>query len=106
MTGAIHTVAATPSSQAGTRSAPCPLDLYGVASPQREALFQLAKALGVTLKGHKASYSAEQGACVEVAEGTATGVRGTQNREVGALFFTTAEACSIRHPVRQQYFVS
>lgn len=40
---------------------------------------------------HTASYSAERGACVEVSEGPATGVRDTQNREFGALFFTANE---------------
>ena len=40
---------------------------------------------------HKSSYSVEQGECVEVSEGSATGVRDTQNRELGALFFTADE---------------
>ncbi|WP_082166801.1 DUF397 domain-containing protein [Nocardiopsis sp. RV163] len=40
---------------------------------------------------HKASHSAERGACVEIAEGPVTGVRDTQHRELGALFFTSAE---------------
>lgn len=37
------------------------------------------------------SYSVEQGACVEVAEGPVTGVRDTQSRELGALFFDAGE---------------
>lgn len=40
---------------------------------------------------HTASYSAERGECVEVAEGSTTGVRDTQNREHGALFFAADE---------------
>ncbi|WP_017573743.1 DUF397 domain-containing protein [Nocardiopsis halotolerans] len=40
---------------------------------------------------HKASYSVEQGECVEVAEGPLTGVRDTKHRELGALFFASAE---------------
>lgn len=40
---------------------------------------------------HTASYSVERGECVEVSEGPATGVRDTQNRELGALFFSAPE---------------
>ncbi|WP_017582270.1 DUF397 domain-containing protein [Nocardiopsis valliformis] len=40
---------------------------------------------------HTASYSVERGACVEVSEGPFTGVRDTQNREIGALFFDANE---------------
>lgn len=40
---------------------------------------------------HTASYSVERGACVEVSEGPFTGVRDTQNREHGALFFAADE---------------
>lgn len=40
---------------------------------------------------HKSSYSVEQGECVEVSEGSSTGVRDTQNRELGALFFSANE---------------
>lgn len=36
---------------------------------------------------HTASYSVERGECVEVSEGPVTGVRDTQNRALGALFF-------------------
>ncbi|GAA1114736.1 DUF397 domain-containing protein [Nocardiopsis metallicus] len=34
---------------------------------------------------HKASYSSGSGSCVEVAEGLATGIRDTQNRNLGHL---------------------
>lgn len=40
---------------------------------------------------HKTSHSAERGACVEIAEGPVTGVRDTKHRELGALFFGSAE---------------
>ena len=40
---------------------------------------------------HTASYSVERGECVEVSEGPITGVRDTQNRELGALFFAADE---------------
>lgn len=40
---------------------------------------------------HTASYSAERGECVEISEGPATGIRDTQNRKHGALFFTANE---------------
>lgn len=41
---------------------------------------------------HKSSYSnANGGHCVEVAEGTVTRVRDTQNRELGHLAFGAAE---------------
>lgn len=43
------------------------------------------------LPWHTASYSAEQGECVEVTEGSTTGVRDTQNRDHGALFFSANE---------------
>ncbi|MCY9784212.1 DUF397 domain-containing protein [Nocardiopsis sp. EMB25] len=36
---------------------------------------------------HTASYSVEQGECVEVAEGPITGLRDTRHRDLGALFF-------------------
>ncbi|MEU3307454.1 DUF397 domain-containing protein [Nocardiopsis sp. NPDC006832] len=39
----------------------------------------------------KSSYSAERGECVEVAEGPTTGIRDTQNRKHGALFFAADE---------------
>ncbi|WP_083918074.1 DUF397 domain-containing protein [Nocardiopsis xinjiangensis] len=50
--------------------------------------------------GYKASYSAEQGACVEVSEGPVTGVRATEHREVGALFFTAGEWQAFSGPLR------
>ncbi|MEV6818065.1 DUF397 domain-containing protein [Nocardiopsis dassonvillei] len=40
---------------------------------------------------HKASYTNDRGACVEVAEGPITGVRDTKHRELGALFFGGGE---------------
>ncbi len=40
---------------------------------------------------HKASYTNDRGACVEVAEGAVTGVRDTKHRELGALFFGGGE---------------
>lgn len=40
---------------------------------------------------HKSSYSGNQGACVEVAEGVTTLVRDTQHRELGHLGFTPQE---------------
>lgn len=40
---------------------------------------------------HKASYTNDRGACVEVSEGPVTGIRDTQNRELGALFFGADE---------------
>lgn len=49
---------------------------------------------------HTASYSAERGECVEVAEGPVTGMRDTQNRELGALFFSTDEWQAFLTPAR------
>lgn len=40
---------------------------------------------------HKSSYSANESACVEVAEGNRTLVRDTQNRDLGALSFPSSE---------------
>ncbi|MFB8766438.1 DUF397 domain-containing protein [Nocardiopsis alba] len=40
---------------------------------------------------HKSSYSGNQGACVEVAEGRVTGIRDTQNRELGHLDVPASE---------------
>lgn len=39
----------------------------------------------------KSSYSAAHGECVEVAKGPVTGVRDTQHRDRGALFFSADE---------------
>lgn len=40
---------------------------------------------------HKSSYSPDESACVEVAEGSTTAIRDTQNREKGALAFPASE---------------
>jgi len=40
---------------------------------------------------HKSSYSSGANNCVEVSEGSATGIRDTQNRDQGALTFGSAE---------------
>ncbi|MGW5875156.1 DUF397 domain-containing protein [Nocardiopsis terrae] len=40
---------------------------------------------------HKSSYSPNESACVEVAEGATTAVRDTQNRDAGALVFPSDE---------------
>ncbi len=40
---------------------------------------------------HKASYSSTGNECVEVSEGATTGVRDTQNRELGHLDFAASE---------------
>ncbi|MFW6640050.1 DUF397 domain-containing protein [Nocardiopsis algeriensis] len=40
---------------------------------------------------HKASYTNDRGACVEVSEGPVTGVRDTKHRGLGALFFGADE---------------
>ena len=40
---------------------------------------------------HKSSYSPNESACVEVAEGSTTAIRDTQNREKGALAFPASE---------------
>lgn len=40
----------------------------------------------------KSSYSQSEAACVEIADlGTSTAIRDTQNRELGALFFSADE---------------
>ncbi|MCP3013129.1 DUF397 domain-containing protein [Nocardiopsis dassonvillei] len=39
----------------------------------------------------KASYTNDRGACAEIAEGPATGVRDTKHRELGAHFFGSGE---------------
>jgi len=49
---------------------------------------------------HTASYSAAHGECVEVAEGPTTGIRDTQNRELGALFFHAGEWQAFLTPAR------
>ena len=40
---------------------------------------------------HKASYSGGSGSCVEVAEGQSTGIRDTQNRDLGHLDVPASE---------------
>ncbi|WP_017579372.1 DUF397 domain-containing protein [Nocardiopsis valliformis] len=40
---------------------------------------------------HKSSYSPNESACVEVAEGATTAMRDTENREKGTLAFPSAE---------------
>ncbi|KUP95906.1 DUF397 domain-containing protein [Thermobifida cellulosilytica] len=40
---------------------------------------------------HKATYTTERGACVEVSEGPVTGIRDSKNRDLGALFFPADE---------------
>lgn len=40
---------------------------------------------------HKSTYSSGAHNCVEVAEGAITGVRDTQNRDLGALAYGSAE---------------
>jgi hypothetical protein len=51
---------------------------------------------------HKSSYSGNQGACVEVREGVVTGIRDTQNRDLGHLtaqaFEWTALLAAVRTP--------
>ena len=49
---------------------------------------------------HKASYTNDRGACVEVAEGPVTGVRDTKNRELGALFFSSGEWEAFLHTAK------
>lgn len=51
---------------------------------------------------HTASYSVERGECVEVAEGPTTGIRDTQNRELGALFFSPDEWQAFLTPAQDQ----
>ncbi|MGW9556928.1 DUF397 domain-containing protein [Nocardiopsis sp. NPDC055551] len=48
----------------------------------------------------KSSYSAAHGECVEVAKGPVTGIRDTQNRELGALFFSADEWQSFLTPTQ------
>ncbi|MGI5118598.1 DUF397 domain-containing protein [Marinactinospora thermotolerans] len=40
---------------------------------------------------HKATATNDRGACVEVTEGTVTGIRDTKNRDKGALWFNADE---------------
>lgn len=51
---------------------------------------------------HKSSYSGgSTGNCVEVAEGVATAVRDTQNRELGHLAFGAAEWTALVDSLKQ-----
>ncbi|MEU3021024.1 DUF397 domain-containing protein [Nocardiopsis sp. NPDC007018] len=49
---------------------------------------------------HKLSYSANEAACVEVAEGIETMVRDTQNRQQGTLGFTGTEWAAALSAIR------
>jgi hypothetical protein len=49
---------------------------------------------------HKSSYSGQQGHCVEVAEGLVTGIRDTQNRELGHLDVPAPEWTALVNAVR------
>ncbi|CAL9450679.1 hypothetical protein SUDANB121_02450 [Nocardiopsis dassonvillei] len=51
---------------------------------------------------HKSSYSANESACVEVAEGVETLVRDTQNRERGHLAFSGREWEAAVQALRQE----
>ncbi|MEU0242280.1 DUF397 domain-containing protein [Nocardiopsis sp. NPDC006198] len=51
-------------------------------------------------KWHKSSYSAGGGNCVEVAEGLVTGIRDTQNRELGHLDVPATEWTALMNAVR------
>ncbi|NYH55527.1 hypothetical protein HNR06_005116 [Nocardiopsis arvandica] len=49
---------------------------------------------------HKSSYSGNEGHCVEVAEGTVTGVRDSQNRKLGHLDVPAVEWTALVSAVR------
>ncbi|WP_433696784.1 DUF397 domain-containing protein [Nocardiopsis sp. CA-288880] len=49
---------------------------------------------------HKSSYSGNEGACVEIAEGPVTGIRDTQNRELGHLDVPAPEWTALMNAVR------
>ncbi|SHK59570.1 protein of unknown function [Nocardiopsis flavescens] len=51
---------------------------------------------------HKSSYSANEAACVEVAEGSETLVRDTQHREAGHLSFPASEWAPLLGTARRQ----
>ncbi|WP_248593710.1 DUF397 domain-containing protein [Thermobifida alba] len=51
---------------------------------------------------HTASYTTDEGACVEVSEGPVTGVRDSKNRDLGALFFPAAEWAAFVRAARQE----
>ncbi|MEU2943851.1 DUF397 domain-containing protein [Nocardiopsis alba] len=49
---------------------------------------------------HKASYSGGSGSCVEVAEGQTTGIRDTQNRNLGYLDLPASEWTALLSALR------
>jgi hypothetical protein len=49
---------------------------------------------------HTSSYSGNKGECVEVSEGVMTGVRDTQNRDLGQLSFDSQEWSALVNAVR------
>ncbi|GAA1451008.1 DUF397 domain-containing protein [Nocardiopsis tropica] len=49
---------------------------------------------------HKSSYSGNQGACVEIAEGPVTGIRDTQNRTQGQIDVPAPEWTALVNAVR------
>ncbi|MFE6451619.1 DUF397 domain-containing protein [Nocardiopsis dassonvillei] len=51
---------------------------------------------------HKSSYSGNTGHCVEVAEGPVTGIRDTQNRQLGHLSAPAPEWTALLAAVRVQ----
>ncbi|MEU3017967.1 MULTISPECIES: DUF397 domain-containing protein [unclassified Nocardiopsis] len=51
---------------------------------------------------HKSSYSANEAACVEVAEGRSVLVRDTQNREAGHLTFASQEWAAMLSTARTE----
>ncbi|KOX17112.1 DUF397 domain-containing protein [Nocardiopsis sp. NRRL B-16309] len=59
------------------------------------------EALVTTPSWHKSSYSKAETNCVEVAEGVATAVRDTQNRELGHLAFGAAEWTALVDSLKQ-----
>ncbi|GAA0979087.1 MULTISPECIES: DUF397 domain-containing protein [Nocardiopsidaceae] len=56
--------------------------------------------MSTTIEWHKSSYSANGANCVEVAEGPVTGVRDTQNRELGHLAVPAPEWAALVSAVR------
>jgi hypothetical protein len=49
---------------------------------------------------HTSSHSGNEGHCVEVAKGVMTGVRDTQNRDLGQLSFDSQEWSALVNAVR------
>ncbi|MGW8528833.1 MULTISPECIES: DUF397 domain-containing protein [Nocardiopsidaceae] len=54
----------------------------------------------MTHEWHKSSYSGNTGHCVEVCEGVVTGVRDTQNRELGQLDVPAPEWTALLNAMR------